>query len=1202
MSPKQNRLHLETSPYLLSHATNPVDWYPWGEEALSRAKTKNRPILLSIGYSACHYCHLMEKESFENPAIARLMNDNFVCIKVDREDRPDLDETYMAPTQALTGSGGWPMTVALTPQQTPFFAGTYFPPKSDRGRPGFTELLERIAHLWKNNQAELVGQARSLTDAVEKSAAPSAPGGVSADAIRQAARSLTQNYDGSFGGFGGAPKFPNSPALLLLLRHYRRSGDEHALTMVTQTLDGMMTGGIYDQLGSGFCRYSVDRHWVVPHFEKMLHDTAQLVEVYLEAFQLTGDQQYRRVARDCLDFLIREMQSPAGGFFSSVDADSDGAEGRYYLWSKAELKKALGEPAATHFGAFYGGGETGQFGARSVLTTRRPLSEVAKEFGLSTHALGDSLESSRQQLLEARSLRVAPAVDDKILTAENGLCIRALALGARILGDGRYLTAAERAAAFILNQMVHPGGSLARSFRGERLGAQALLLDYAAFIDGLISLYEAGGTDDALAQAERLTAEMLEAFTDSAHPDGSLFHTSNQSEALIARLADARDTAQPGPNALACRVLFRLSVHTGKPAFRERAEGILRSQSQALSQGPRAFCTLLTVLDSLLEEPLTVVLSGDPSSEDYMALSEVIASRYLPTRVEASTPATGAEQPTPLTEGKTAIAGRATAWVCENNTCLEPTSDPDELEHLLSALEEKNLKGRRTLVPANGASGAPAHLINEAGQLVGRATKEATSKKSAPIAADAIAQVAGFSVSAVGLGTYRIGLQNPAHRAAVSAALQAGVQLIDTSPSFAFGESERLIGEVLRELILAGDLSRSEVVLISKLGVFVGGQTELIDDAPESETNVHKPPTLPLDRTSGLRAGAFSLVPENLEAQLSQSLERLGVEHLDICVIQSPEHLLLLGRTREDYRRALTEAFVFLESAVQAGRIGAYGVLTNTATLAPEEPGFVSIDELLECARTAAGAEHHLKLLELPVNLIETTAIRVSDGAKESLAERAKRLGLSVIAVRPLTALSEGGLLRLRDLDRPRDEDKAVPLSTARYKVLSLEAEFETTFAAQLRVAGAAGPGNILPLSGKLVTVLEQTVSLEQFELAETTMVTPRLRSVLAAVDQAFAGPSASNWEQFKKRYIHAVGTWLGAVRTLAVERSRERLEKLRVAQGLAQVVGEPEVPLVHAALTALIREPQIDALVVGLRSEAHVAEAKRLWTPAAQD
>src|SRR5438445_638126 len=567
-----NRLVDATSPYLLQHAHNPVHWFPWGEEALARAREEGKPIFLSIGYSACHWCHVMERESFEDEAVAELMNRHFVSIKVDREERPDLDDIYMAATLAMNqGQGGWPMTVFLTPDQEPFFAGTYFPPEDRGGRPGFSTVLKRIAELWEKDRDSVKEQGAQLADYLRENA-KAAPGGeVGEDALRQAAQQLGREFDARRGGFGPAPKFPPSAGLSLLLRIHRRFGDEHAQEMVRKTLDAMARGGIYDQVGGGFARYSTDARWLVPHFEKMLYDNAQLARVYLEGFQATGEGLYRRVATETLDYVLREMTDPAGGFYSATDADSEGEEGKFFVWTPAEVREALGpegEELARRFCAYYDVTEGGNWEGRSIPNAPRALDDVARELGIAPAELEGSLGDARARLYEARKRRVPPGLDDKVLTAWNGLMISALAEGFRALGDQRYLEAARRAADFLLGALRRPDGGLLRTWRRGRAHLDAYLEDYAFFAEALVDLYEAGGAPKYLEEAASLADRIRKDF---AAEEGGFFSTGRGHESLIVRPREGHDGAIPSANAAAAMALARLSYHLDRPDLREAA-------------------------------------------------------------------------------------------------------------------------------------------------------------------------------------------------------------------------------------------------------------------------------------------------------------------------------------------------------------------------------------------------------------------------------------------------------------------------------------------------------------------------------------------------------------------------------------------------------------------------------------------------------
>jgi uncharacterized protein YyaL (SSP411 family) len=674
-----NRLARETSPYLLQHAENPVDWYPWGPEALERAEREDKPIFLSIGYAACHWCHVMERESFENEAVAALLNRDFVSIKVDREERPDLDEVYMAATTALSGSGGWPMSVFLAPDRRPFFAGTYFPPVDRYGRPGFATVLQRLAELWRTDRPGLMEQANQLVAHVRANFESAEPAAVRGELIAAAVRDHARAFDPQWGGFGKAPKFPPCAGLALLLRHHRKSGDADALSMVTTTLDRMKDGGIYDHLAGGFARYSTDERWLVPHFEKMLYDNAELSHVYLDAFQVTADDEYRRVASETLDYVIREMQGADGGYFSATDADSEGEEGKFFVWTHDELRALLEPEAADHFSFFYDVSPEGNWEGKNVLHRRRTVPEGARVLGVAPEALEQSLATSRATLYLARKERVPPLLDDKVITAWNGLMIAAMAKGKRVLGEPRYLESAERAARFALTTLRRPDGGLFRTARRGRAHIPAYLEDYAYLADALVSLYEAGGSAEFLREAATLVERLIRDFGDA---DGAFFATAKDHELLVARPREGHDGAIPNANAVAARVLGRLGRHLERPELTSRARAAIEAHGALVARAPRAFATSLAVIDFLEANPAELVIVGAPGAPDRIALELAVARHYLPNHL------IGHADPNhpsdlPLLAGKTLVGGRAALYVCENFACQAPLTDPAAVDAAL---------------------------------------------------------------------------------------------------------------------------------------------------------------------------------------------------------------------------------------------------------------------------------------------------------------------------------------------------------------------------------------------------------------------------------------------------------------------------------------------------------------------------------------
>jgi uncharacterized protein YyaL (SSP411 family) len=674
-----NRLANETSPYLLQHADNPVDWYPWGPEAFERAKREDKPILLSIGYSACHWCHVMEHESFEDPDIARLMNEHFVNIKVDREERPDLDRIYMSAVQALTGHGGWPMTVFLTPDGEPFYGGTYFPPEDRGGMPGFGRVLLAIAEAYRQRRADVQQNARALREALSRQAElrPSTEL-LSPDIVSAAVADLARHYDHQRGGFGQAPKFPQPMVLEFLLRAFVRTRDERALRMAEHTLAQMARGGMYDHLGGGFHRYAVDAAWLVPHFEKMLYDNAQLARVYLDAYRLTGKPFYRRVVEETLDYVARDMLHPDGGFYATEDADSEGEEGKFYVWTPQEIAAVLGPDDGALFKRYYGVTPQGNFEGHSILHVPREPAEVAAELGLAVAALEERLAASRAKLRAVRARRVRPGRDEKIITSWNGLMLRAFAEAARYLGRDDYRQIAVRNAAFVLG-VARRGDRLWHTWKDGIVKGQGFLEDYAYLADGLLALYETTFDERWFVEAQALAAVMVEHFHDDRN--GGFFDTSDEHEALIARPKDYFDNATPSGNAVAADVLLRLYALTGDALYERLAVEVLRLLRDAMQRYPLGFGRALAALDRYLGPQRELAIIGEPQSADTQALLAVAYERYRPNLVVAAGPpsAAGPDATVPLLANRPQRDGRATAYLCTGFHCETPTTSPDEL-------------------------------------------------------------------------------------------------------------------------------------------------------------------------------------------------------------------------------------------------------------------------------------------------------------------------------------------------------------------------------------------------------------------------------------------------------------------------------------------------------------------------------------------
>ncbi len=666
-----NRLASETSPYLLQHKDNPVDWWPWGPDALARAKLLDKPIFLSIGYAACHWCHVMERESFENDQTAEYLNARFVPIKVDREERPDLDQLYMGAVQAMTGGGGWPMSVFLTPEGRPFYGGTYFPDEPRHGMPSFRQVLEGVERAFREQRAEVEQAGVRLVDGlVEQQRLPDDGPEPTQPLLDAATDQLQRTFDAHNGGWGGAPKFPQPMTIEFLLRRHVATGDARPLAIARRSLDAMADGGIHDQLGGGFHRYSTDARWLVPHFEKMLYDNGQLARVYLHAFWLTDDPRYREVAQDTLDYICRELTTADGAFAASHDADTEGEEGKTFTWTAAEIREVIGDDAPL-FTAAYDVSEDGNWEGVNVLERVVPRADEASEARLA---------AARAKLLSGRDKRAQPARDDKALAAWNGLAIAALAEAGRLPDGARYVEAAVRAAHTILGGLRTPDGRLGRSWKDGRATGDGVLEDYADLVDGLLALYEATWDEAWFVAARELADQILARFRD---PSGGFFDTADDHERLVARPRDPQDNAVPSGGSMATLVLLRLAALTGEGSFRSAAEAAIRQVTAFAARYPGGFANWLTAMDFELAPVIEVALVGEPGSAEVRALLEPVWHAYRPHAVVAVT-ADPAASLVPLLRDRERIEGKATAYVCRDFACRLPVTEPEALRAQLT--------------------------------------------------------------------------------------------------------------------------------------------------------------------------------------------------------------------------------------------------------------------------------------------------------------------------------------------------------------------------------------------------------------------------------------------------------------------------------------------------------------------------------------
>jgi uncharacterized protein len=683
-----NRLLHEKSPYLLQHAYNPVDWYTWSDEAFNKAKQEDKPVFLSIGYSTCHWCHVMEKESFEDEEVAALMNDAFISIKVDREERPEIDGIYMAVCQMLTGSGGWPLTVVLTPDKKPFFAGTYYPKHSKYGRMGMVELIPRIKEIWRTRRSEVLSSAEEITSALNKSSSITEKGTLRRDLYEAAFNDLNKRFDRTYGGFNVAPKFPTPHNFLFLLRYWKQTKLSSALEMVSKTLMYMRRGGIYDQVGFGFHRYSTDPKWLVPHFEKMLYDQALLVPAYLEAFQATGEILFKKTAEEILEYVLRDMTSPEGGFYSAEDADSEGVEGKFYLWKREEIEQILDKDASIFIKAFnisiegnwsdpLHDGETGT----NIPYLEKSYKEIAEENNLTENEVKDKLEDCRKKLFYYREQRIHPLKDTKILTDWNGLMISAFAKAAQVLHAKKYEDAAVKCAEFILKNLVTEKDRLLHRYKDGESGLPAHIEDYSFFIAALLDLYETTFNSSYIIKAIELNKIFLHHFWDKEN--GGFFFTADDSEELIVRQKDIYDGALPSGNSIALSNLLRLARLTSDIAYEDKAKELIEIFSAAINSSPASFTQTLTAIDFILHPSFEIIIAGEKKSAE--SLIERIHKSYIPSKVVLfiDEEEKNILEAAPFLKDYSPVNGKPAVYVCKNYNCNMPVTSVEELENIL---------------------------------------------------------------------------------------------------------------------------------------------------------------------------------------------------------------------------------------------------------------------------------------------------------------------------------------------------------------------------------------------------------------------------------------------------------------------------------------------------------------------------------------
>ena len=1202
---KPNQLIHETSPYLLQHAYNPVDWYPWSPDALQRSTKENKPILLSIGYSACHWCHVMEHESFENDEIAKLMNTYFINIKVDREERPDLDEIYMQATVAMNqGHGGWPMTVFLTPDQEPIFAGTYFPPTDKWGRPGFSTVLKNIAAGWEKDRESIVKQATRFTSRLRESIRVISPMTVGQIEIDEALEQFSGDFDPTHGGFGQAPKFPPATGLSFLLRQYSKTKDEQTLLIVRKTLDSMAGGGIYDHIGGGFARYSTDNRWLVPHFEKMLYDNALLARTYVEAYQVTHDENYRRIATETLDYIIREMTSTEGGFYSATDADSEGVEGKYFVWTPQQIQSVVENREDTRrFCTYYDITDEGNWEHQSIPNTPKSLDQVARELGCSSEDLWDTIERVRPVVYQARSQRIPPGLDDKIITAWNGMMIGAMAEAARVLENQKYLETATRAADFLLTTLSEPGNRLLRTYRKGKAHLNACLEDYAYLAEALIDLYEAGASERYLHEAVGLAERIVEDFSDE--DQGGFFTTATDHESLILRSREGPDGATPSGNAVSASALARLAFHFSRDDFREASAKAIRAYGHQISQIPRGYAKSLMVVDLLLHGPIELALVGQPGESNYEQLQEEMNRHFIPNRIIARQHEDDAESTHPLLKGKRKVNGGAALYICRDFACTAPITDPRAISAALKqpqeSAKEDTSESLQTL---------------KTGGIAGHATPGGTASYVARILASpspthptshgyTTMGSTGLTTSRLGFGGYRIDISSDTHRQALLKALREGCNLIDTSTNYADGGSERLVGSVLSDCIKGNEVTREEVIVVSKIG-YVQGQNLKRAEAREKAGN-------PFPEMVKYGDGIWHcLHPEFLEEQLTLSLDRLGVATLDVCLLHNPEYFLsdaknrklpIDSKTLRDLRttfyQRLQQAFVYFEQQIATGRLQFYGVSSNTCTAKPNDPEATSLSRMLEAAQAAAKelnqTTHHFRVLQLPMNVFESGALRTANTGledKQTTLELAQQENIAVLVNRPLNAIptKHGGMIRLAD---PQAERPATTFDVQLPKVRSLEEEYVKDIAPLVPHSDKGVAANeYFKWAEELSQLRPALQNLEHWDQIENQMIAPHANQVFQVLTRQLTGEKEAAWDNWRKRYVPEFLTLLRVMRLEAAEKSAKKIHEIRQVVDPLLPESHRNEPFSRKALWALASTPGVTSVLNGIRAQHYVEDS----------
>lgn len=1096
------------------------------------------------------------------------------------------------------------MTVFLTPDQEPFFAGTYFPPEDRWGRPGFGSVLKKIADYWETRPSEVQAQAKGLTQQLQGARQIPSPISISESLLQEAVGQFQDEFDETHGGFGTAPKFPPAMGLSFLLRSHRRSGDPRTLAMVTKTLDMMAAGGIYDHIGGGFARYSTDARWLVPHFEKMLYDNALLARVYVEAYQVTKKPLYRQVATEVLDYIGREMTGPEGGIYSSTDADSEGVEGKFFVWTPDDLTHILkNDDDARRFCALYDITASGNWEHTSIPNRLQPIDEVARQLNLTTDELLETASRVTPLLYEARRQRIPPGLDDKVITAWNGMMLSAMAEAARVFGESRYLERATRTADFLLRSHAKPDGRLLRTSRGARAHLDAYLEDYAYLVEGLIDLYEAGAAETYLHAAGRLATYLMTDFMDQEH--GGFFTTATHHETLILRHREGTDGATPSANAVAASALARLSFHFDRDEWRTAAISAVRAYGRHMIRYPRAFAKSLAVVDFLTEGPVELAFVASESIEELRALRSAVAQCYLPNLVVA-TGLPGQPSCLPLLKDRLPISGHATLYVCRNYSCRQPITDPrlvaDALEKEIGATlnhrdEPKILRGT-TLSGYATSQGTAAYASrimagNGEDRLIHAFTTLGTT---------------GLTTTRIGFGTYRVDMHTPEHRDALKKALRTSCNLIDTSTNYTDGDSERLVGSVLAELVGSGEIRRDELIVVSKIGYVQGQNLKLVE--------VREKAGRPYPEVVKYADGVWHCIhPEFLADQLTLSLDRLGLATMDVCLLHNPEYYFSeakhrgetdVEKLRADFDARLEQAFTYFETQVSEGRLRYYGVSSNTVASPSDDPEATSLARMIQAAKAAAqsvgSATHHFQILQCPMNLLESGPVLTAHtglSESQSVLAYAQQQHIAILINRPLNAmLGQNRMLRLADLPL---EGSHIDFNQHLGELGALEQEYRDSIAPHIHdVVTETSPTEFFTWSIELQRLRPQIQGLEHWEQIEHRMIAPRINQIFQLLDQRLSGDNAERWGNWRQRYVPELLTLLGRLRHEATVRSRAQTERVTHTIDPFFPASRRSSSLSQKMLWILASTPGVTCVLNGMRTTGYVDDTLTIlqWEP----